>query len=142
MRSLAALVLLTVLAPRARGEAVELVFPTEPPAVVDAYELPVTITPAQRRLFHYLYVTYPNYVATLADRIRLAEATIEMLAARIDAYRPFRSFHESSPTWTAEQNVRLALLAAENELAALRRIEAELPYYHRKNVALLKAAMQ
>ena len=102
----------------------------------------VALTAAQQQLQDYLYVTYPNYLATLAERIQLAEATIDVLTARVEAYRPFRSFHEYSPTWTAEQDTRLALLAARQELSTLRRIEAALPRYHQANVARLTAAIR
>ncbi|MAT72592.1 MAG: hypothetical protein CMJ58_24100 [Planctomycetaceae bacterium] len=145
MRSFAVAVVCITLSAAARAEQVEHL--PSPPGTVDdsecaACEPQLVTTLAQRQLSHYLYVTYPNYQAELAARVKMAQANIDMLAARLEAYRPFRSFRHYSPTWTAQQDTRLALLAAQQDLDALRRIEAELPRYHRENVARLTAALR
>ncbi|MBX3434209.1 MAG: hypothetical protein KF847_12875 [Pirellulales bacterium] len=110
-------------------------FPTE--SAVVASDAPVTLSAAEQRLHDYLYFIYPQYVAALQDHIQLAQREVDVLAARVKAYRPFESFRQNSPTWTAEQDAQLALLAAEQRLRMLRRIDADLWIYHRANIARL-----
>ena len=92
------------------------------PVSVDRLEAILAVQAAQRKLHRYRFIDYPQAVRDLDDAIRLAEAEVSVLSARVEHYRPFRSFKDLAPTFTAEQTVRLHRLAA---VQHLRRLKAE-----------------
>jgi hypothetical protein len=89
----------------------------DPPAVID---------PAVQRLSDYLYIEFPRRWQALENGRQLAEAEVLVLQRRVDSYRPFRSFHQYSPTYTADMSWQLELLAAQQRLQCIANAEADL----------------
>lgn len=85
-----------------------------------------TPTAAQVKLSQYLYVDFPRCVQSLANERELADAELDFLRARVDNYRPFRSFKQYSPAYTADRSWQLALLAAKQRRQELENVEADL----------------
>ena len=100
---------------------------------------PQPLSPAMQALHNYVYFTYPQYVETLRQRIVLAQTVVDVLQARERAYGAFASFGHYSAAWTAAQDNHVSLLIAEQHLATLRRIDADLWLYHRANIASMLA---
>ena len=90
------------------------------------------------RLNQQRFVRQPLQRRFLEDDIQLLEAEIAVLATRVENYRPMRSFGELSPSYTAELNDRLALLAAQQDLARLRDQRSAVLRLQREEIALQK----
>jgi hypothetical protein len=111
-----AVVALTIVAPRTH--AAEPIAPGVTPSP--------TLTAAQVQLHQYLYVDFPRCIQSLTNQRELADAELDFLRARVDSYRPFRSFKHYSPAYTADRSWQLALLAAEQRRQELDNAEADL----------------
>ena len=94
--------------------------------VVGKAEAPRAPTAAELQLHQYLYVDFPRCIQSLANERELADAELDFLRARVDNYRPFRSFKQYSPAYTADRSWQLALLAAQQRRQDLENVEADL----------------
>jgi hypothetical protein len=99
-------------------------FAAEP--VVGRAEAVRAPTAAEVQLAQYLYVDFPRCIESLENDRELAAAELDFLRARVDGYRPFRSFGQYSPAYTADRSWQLALLAAEQRQTELQNAEADL----------------
>ena len=95
-------------------------------------------TPNREPFYQFRFVEFPRMVRQLDRSIRLAEAEAAVWNARVESYRPFRSFNQYSPTYTAEQSARLHLLSIEQRLDELQEKRARLNRYRRAVIAELK----
>ncbi len=93
---------------------------------------------AQLALHEYAYVDFLRRLQAINDEIELVELTIAYWTARVENYRPMRSFGRYAATYTADRSARLQLLAAHQELACLVRDKGDL---WRERQAIAQAAL-
>jgi hypothetical protein len=91
-------------------------------ATTRASEPPATgLTPEDLALYHTIYRDMPVRLEALDAEIALATRAVIVAKARVDSYRPFRSFGTYGATYFADQTAQLELLAAVNQLRCLER---------------------
>jgi hypothetical protein len=86
-------------------------------------------------LYQYFYIDFPRQLQLLQNEKQLAEAELDLIARRVESYRPFRSFGRYAATYTVDQSWQIALLAAQQRLECLRNDEADL-WRQRQAVAI------
>lgn len=84
------------------------------------------ITPASMQLHEFIYQQFPRELEARDVAIALAEHNVTYLLARVNSYRPFRSFGSYSPAFAADQLAQLELHAAVQQLECLRRQKDDL----------------
>jgi hypothetical protein len=89
-------------------------------------------------LNYYFYVDFPRQLKALQYEKERAEAELDLIARRVESYRPFRSFGRYAATYTADLSWRVELLAAQHRLECLRDKEADL-WRERRAVAAATA---
>jgi hypothetical protein len=85
-----------------------------------------TLAPSALALHEYIYQQFPRELDAVNDDIALAEHNVAFLAARVNSYRPFRSFGVYSPAYGADQLAQLELHAAVQQLECRRRQKDDL----------------
>ena len=86
-------------------------------------------------LHQYFYIDFPRQLEALQNEKQLAEAELNLIARRVESYRPFRSFGRYAATYTVDHSWQIALLAAEQRLECIRNDEADL-WRQRQAVAI------
>jgi hypothetical protein len=82
--------------------------------------------PTELAIHEYFYIDFPRQLQLLQNEKQLAEAELDLIARRVESYRPFRSFGRYAATHTVDQSWQIALLAAQQRLECLRNDEADL----------------
>jgi hypothetical protein len=77
-------------------------------------------------MHQYFYVDFPRRLQALENETQLAEAELELIARRVESYRPFRSFGRYAATYTADQSWQIAWVAAQHRVECLRNDRANL----------------
>lgn len=104
------------------------------PEDVERLEAALAAKAVGEALHHYRFVQFPQQVRAMRDAVRLTEAEVDVLETRVENFRPFRSFKDLSPTFTAEQATRLQLLAAQQHLRRLKLEQARLNTHRRATI--------
>jgi hypothetical protein len=122
MRSIAAACLfaVTLAAPLSAQEA-EIV-----PVPATAAPVAVVVEARALALHQYFYVDFPRRLQALHGKHQLANAEFDLIARRVESYRPFRSFGRYAATYTADLSWQVELVAAQHRLDCLRDEEAAL----------------
>jgi hypothetical protein len=79
------------------------------------------LTPEALALYQTIYRDVPLQLEALDAEIALAARAVVVAHARVDSYRPFRSFGRYGATYFADQTAQLDLIAAVNQLRCLER---------------------
>lgn len=103
-----------------------LVLTTDRTAAQSPVAFQPSMAPSALALHEYIYQAFPRQLDAVDNDIFLAERNVAFLQARVNSYRPFRSFGSYSAAYGADQLAQLELLAGAQQLDCLRRQKDDL----------------